>query len=109
MAAQIPRVELAEMGPQMDLAIRRTRPAAADLEREAMKRALTHKKKVRPPFPDSFPHNVWTLSNPEGTILVLCAGHTHQHSNNYRAKALSEDLYFASYTGSWSWVRSRSD
>ena len=71
MATQIPRVELAERGPQMDLAIRRTRPAAADLEREAMKRALTHKKKVRPPFPDSFPHNVWTPSDPEGTILVL--------------------------------------
>ncbi len=35
------------MGPEMDLSIRRTRPAAADLEKEAMKRALIHKKKVR--------------------------------------------------------------
>lgn len=99
MAAQIPRVELAEMGPQMDLAIRRTRPAAADLEREAMKRALTHKKKVRPPFPDSFPHNFLDPSNPEGVILVLSvpgiptstATTIGQH-----AKALPEGLHFAS-------------
>ena len=43
---QVPRVELAEMGPQLDLALRRTRPAGPELEREAMKRAATTKKKV---------------------------------------------------------------
>lgn len=44
---KIPKVELAEMGPQLDLALRRTRPAGTELEREAMKRAATAKKKEK--------------------------------------------------------------
>ena len=44
--AQIPRVELVEMGPSLNLALRRSRPAAPDLEAEAMKQAKLTKKKV---------------------------------------------------------------
>ena len=48
---QIPRVELEEMGPSMNVALRRLRPAGADMEREAMARPKHMKKKVRPPIP----------------------------------------------------------
>ena len=44
---QIPRVELIEMGPSMNLALRRLRPAGQDMEHEAMARPKTTKKKVR--------------------------------------------------------------
>ena len=43
---QIPRVELAEMGPALDLALRRHRTPAPDLEKEALKQAKLGKKKV---------------------------------------------------------------
>lgn len=42
-----PRVALAEMGPRLELVLRRTRLPSADLEAEAMKRAKLTKKKVR--------------------------------------------------------------
>ena len=45
---QIPRVELAEMGPALDLALRRHRTPAPDLEKEALKQAKLSKKKVLP-------------------------------------------------------------
>ncbi len=45
-AMQIPRVELVEMGPSMNLALRRLRAAGQDMEREAMARPKTTKKKV---------------------------------------------------------------
>jgi hypothetical protein len=35
------------MGPALDLVLRRSRPAGADLEREAMKQEPPAKKKVR--------------------------------------------------------------
>ena len=44
---QIPRVELAEMGPSLDLTLRRLQPAGPDLQREAMKQPKLTKKKVR--------------------------------------------------------------
>ena len=44
---QIPRVELAEMGPALDMALRRHRAAAADLEKEALKQPKLTKKKAR--------------------------------------------------------------
>ena len=44
---QIPRVELVEMGPSLDLALRRLQPAGPDLQREAMKQPKLTKKKVR--------------------------------------------------------------
>ena len=44
---QIPRVELQEMGPSMDLSLRRLRPAGADMEHEAFAKAKPVKKKVR--------------------------------------------------------------
>ncbi len=47
---QIPRVELEEMGPSMNLALRRLRPAGADVEREAMARPKSIKKKVIAPI-----------------------------------------------------------
>ena len=47
---QIPRVELVEMGPSMNLTLRRLRPAGQDMEHEAMARAKSTKKKVSPSF-----------------------------------------------------------
>ncbi len=46
MTPQIPRVELVEMGPSLNLALRRIRPAGQDMEHEAMARPKTTKKKV---------------------------------------------------------------
>ena len=43
---QTPRVELAEMGPALDLALRRHRTPAPDLEKEALKQAKLGKRKV---------------------------------------------------------------
>ncbi len=45
---QVPRVDLAEMGPRVDLAIRRRRDAPPDLAKEALQRAKTSGKKARP-------------------------------------------------------------
>ena len=58
---QIPRVELVEMGPSMDLTLRRLRPAGQDMEHEAMARAKTTKKKVSCPSM----HCAWLLSAPQ--------------------------------------------
>jgi ribosome production factor 2 len=44
---RVPRVDLAEMGPSMDLELRRSRQAAAELEKEATKQPKLTKKKVR--------------------------------------------------------------
>ena len=44
---QIPRVELQEMGPSMNLSLRRLRSAGADMEHEAFAKAKPIKKKVR--------------------------------------------------------------
>ncbi|CAL5222366.1 g4720 [Coccomyxa viridis] len=44
---KIPRVELVEMGPSMNLALRRLRAAGQDMEREAMARPKTTKKKEK--------------------------------------------------------------
>ena len=46
---QIPRVELQEMGPCMDLSLRRLRPAGTDMEHEAFARVKPAKKKVCTP------------------------------------------------------------
>jgi ribosome production factor 2 len=42
-----PRVELSEMGPRLDLSVRRHRVPPGDVEKEAMKVAQVGKKKVR--------------------------------------------------------------
>jgi hypothetical protein len=44
---RMPRVELVEMGPRLDLEVRRSRVAPPDLAREAMKQAAVGKKKVK--------------------------------------------------------------
>ena len=44
---QIPKVELQEMGPSMDLSLRRLRPAGADMEHEAFAKVKPVRKKVR--------------------------------------------------------------
>ena len=44
---RIPRVELLEMGPSLDLALRRVREAPPDLMAEAMRQPKTTGKKVR--------------------------------------------------------------
>jgi hypothetical protein len=62
---QIPRVELEEMGPSMNLALRRLRPAGADMEREAMTRPKPMKKKVRPPIPCTLLHTPCITGVPE--------------------------------------------
>ncbi len=43
---QIPRVELTEMGPSLDLKLRRARAPAAQVEKEAFKQPSLTKKKV---------------------------------------------------------------
>lgn len=43
----IPRTELTEMGPRIDFAVRRTRPAPEELQNQSMKQAKTEKKKVQ--------------------------------------------------------------
>jgi ribosome production factor 2 len=47
---QIPRVELKEMGPSLDLALRRHRLPAPDLEKEALRQPKVAKKKARRPW-----------------------------------------------------------
>ena len=42
----VPRTELTEMGPRIDFAVRRTRPAPEELHNQSMKQAKTEKKKV---------------------------------------------------------------
>ena len=44
---RVPRTELVEMGPSLDLELRRRRQAPSDLEREATKQPKADKKKVR--------------------------------------------------------------
>lgn len=44
---RIPRIELAEMGPSMDLAVRRRRSPAVDLEKEACKQPKVEPKKQK--------------------------------------------------------------
>ncbi|EIE24419.1 Brix-domain-containing protein [Coccomyxa subellipsoidea C-169] len=68
---KIPRVELAEMGPEMDLSIRRTRPAAADLEKEAMKRALIHKKKEKNVSRDNLEGKVGRMYVPRQEVETM--------------------------------------
>lgn len=43
---KVPRVELLEMGPSLDLTVRRTRPAPEDLMKEALKQPKLTAKKV---------------------------------------------------------------
>jgi hypothetical protein len=43
---QVPRTELAEMGPSLDLEVRRCRQPPVDLEKEANRRPKVDKKKV---------------------------------------------------------------
>ena len=43
---QVPRVELEEMGPRLELSLRRSQPAAPEVETLAMKQPKTSKKKV---------------------------------------------------------------
>ena len=45
---KVPRVELLEMGPSLDLTVRRTRPAPEDLMKEALKLPKLTAKKVAP-------------------------------------------------------------
>jgi ribosome production factor 2 len=44
---QIPRVQLEEAGPQLDLTLRRTRPAPPDLQKEALTHPKLGKKKQK--------------------------------------------------------------
>jgi len=44
---RVPRVELAEMGPSLDLALRRVSEAPPDLAAEALRQPKTTGKKVR--------------------------------------------------------------
>lgn len=43
----VPRCALTEMGPRLDLSVRRLRTAAPELEKEAMRQPLLGKRKVR--------------------------------------------------------------
>ena len=45
---RVPRVELHEMGPSLDLSLRRVREAPSDLMAEALKQPKTTAKKARP-------------------------------------------------------------
>ncbi len=48
--SQVPRVELTEMGPRLDLSVRRRREAPPDLAKEALRQPkLTGKKVCRTP------------------------------------------------------------
>lgn len=44
---RVPRTELSEMGPSLDLELRRSRQPPPDVEKEAQRRPKTDKKKVR--------------------------------------------------------------
>ena len=44
---KVPRIALTEMGPVLDLVVRRHRAAPADLEKEACRQPLLGKRKVR--------------------------------------------------------------
>ncbi len=46
LAMQVPRVEVEEMGPRLELSLRRMQAAAPDVEQLAMKQPKTTKKKV---------------------------------------------------------------
>lgn len=43
---RVPRMELTEMGPRLDLEVRRSRQPPADLEKEACRQPKLDKKKV---------------------------------------------------------------
>lgn len=47
---QLPRVELVEMGPRLDLSVRRRRDAPPDLAKEAHRQPKLTGKKVQPPL-----------------------------------------------------------
>lgn len=46
--AQVPRTELAEIGPRFDLSIRRSRAAPDEIQTQSMKQPKVEKKKVGP-------------------------------------------------------------
>ena len=53
--AQVPRTELAEIGPRFDFSIRRSRAAPDEIQTQSMKQPRVEKKKV------GFPHEWCTL------------------------------------------------
>jgi hypothetical protein len=57
---QLPRVELVEMGPRLDLSVRRRRDAPPDLSKEAHRQPKLTGKKVRPGFPCAISVPAWT-------------------------------------------------
>lgn len=59
---RVPRTELLEMGPSMDLVVRRVRTAPPDLEKEAMKQPKLTRKKVCVELCFIFFHKVVGLS-----------------------------------------------
>lgn len=73
--AQVPRTELAEIGPRFDFSIRRSRAAPDEIQTQSMKQPKVEKKKVGPQF---FPHQ-WCM--PLSTVAAcmvmlaeLCGG-----------------------------------
>lgn len=56
LTAQIPRVELSEMGPALDLSLHRFREATLDLAKEAHRQHKASKKKVRQGVQYSWKH-----------------------------------------------------
>lgn len=52
--AQVPRTELAEIGPRFDFSIRRSRAAPEEIQTQSMKQPKVEKKKVG--FPSSVVH-----------------------------------------------------
>ena len=65
---RIPRVELQEMGPSLDLSLRRVREAPPDLMAEALKQPKMTAKKARP-----FPGLALLRSVPDWSLVGLAA------------------------------------
>jgi ribosome production factor 2 len=65
---RVPRIVLKEMGPSLDLTVRRHRAAPAELEKEACKQPKLGKKKVR-----VLKAEVCCVSDCRGLLKALCS------------------------------------
>lgn len=66
-----PRVELSEMGPRLDLSVRRHRPPPHEVEKEAMKQPQLGKKKVGAFFQVWF--HLLRVYSDRGQVIVCLA------------------------------------
>ena len=65
--AQVPRTELAEIGPRFDFSIRRSRAAPDEIQTQSMKQPKVEKKKVGPSvIPSSVVHTFVNSSSLHG-------------------------------------------